>query len=323
MNTLSPDEREILGTLELNGDLSASEIAAAIGKRPHTVQYLLGKLREAGAFKLTTNIDLHRLDRRYCGVFLSLASAPKSRLALIKLAAAEQQIGWVAEFAGQYDLGLALAVRTPVEADALLAKLLGKSKVEIVAKAVTFRLKLVDCPRGYLRKAAGTSSPVELVDNVPLGAIDLLDHKILSALDRNPELSHRASAQTLGIPHTTLELRIKKLRTQGILLNKIATPNLKLLKRELYKLLIFSRTRTEQLSNQLRLWASKHPLIPHYVEALGAWDYELNVEAESALELASTIQELHSNFGQQLQQVVALTMTQCHKFTRYPYAHSE
>lgn len=320
MNTpqLTQRDSDILACLELSADTPLEKVARKLRMQIHTVQYAVRQMRERECFMPSLCVDIHALDRRYCGVFISVRGSARARAHFMQHLSSHPQVGWFAELAGSYEFGIAFAVRTPHEAEQLLVEAVRKSGVETLKKAITFRLRLTDTPRGYLASRATPGKAIDMVDGAAMTEIDARDYKILSTIDENPWSSHRALAQQLGIPHTTFELRLKKLRESGVVLGRTLQISRAATGRELHKLLIFARGRPIDLSAKLRQWAIDHPLVSHYVEALGAWDYEINVETLTARELATVIQNLHAHFGSAIDEITSLTVVQVHRFSRFP-----
>ena len=316
---LSERERELIACLELDADASIQTVAKRLRLRPHTVQYLLTKLQNNQVIKKSAFIDIHRLGLRYCGIFISVRGNLKQKRSLVSYLSTSNQVGWFAELGGAYSYGIALAVKGAKDANEFLLELIRNTHVKIYKKAISFRLQLIDTPRHYLTNRSVNREPLSVIDGVDLVRIDDLDEHILDIISSSPELSYRSMAKLLGIAHTTFDLRVRKLKQSGIIVGTTLDIDLRWLGREAFKILIFARGKDPSLSNELQKYAIDHPLVSHYVECFGQWDYEMNLEVSSLEQISEVSDELQDKFGDRLVDTVPLSVLKVHSVKRYPF----
>ena len=92
--------------------------------------------------------------------------------------------------------------------------------------------------------------------------------------------------------------------------------NLKYLGRQTHKILVFAKGTTPELSEHLYKLNAKHSIVSHYIECLGPWDYELNIEVESLNEVTEFCNELQREYGESISDIVALNVAVVHKLRR-------
>lgn len=316
---LNQNERSVIACLELNATISIQTVAKHLRIRPHTVQYLLNKLKNSHVIAKSPFIDIHKLGFRYCGIFFSAISDQKQRRALIAYMEASERVGWFSELGGEFAYGTAIVVQNPNDANKFLLDLIEATRITIYKKAVSFRLLLVDTPRQYLSAQSFSRAPLSMHDGVQEVELDSLDRKVLSILSSAPELSYRTMAKEIGIAHTTFDLRLRNLRKQGVLLGTTLDIDLKYLNRETFKVLIFARSKDPELSRALRQFAIDHPFVSHYIEAFGEWDYELNIEVEHSSQLRDFLDHIQSKFGEHIIDSQPLNILKTHRISRYPF----
>jgi DNA-binding Lrp family transcriptional regulator len=316
-NALSETQRQVLGAIERTNSTSPSVIAKQLKLKTHTVQHAIARLQSSNAFSQAPFIDIHRTGRRWCGIFLSTSGSEAEESAFRKFIINHVQVGWCAELNGSFSWGIAIAVASPIEVDRFLKEVSLCSRASVYKKSLSFRTALMDCPRRYLSPRAPSEPHYYIVDGVDRIEIDILDRQILARLTEHPHASVRQLGAILGMPHTTIDLRLKKLREKKLLLGNSIQVNLSLLGRQLHKVLVFCRWKDDQLSGNLRRFALTHPLVSHFVESVGAWDFEFNIEVESLGEVSRFEGLLRRAFPDVVKDTVSLGIAAVHTLRRW------
>ena len=87
-----------------------------------------------------------------------------------------------------------------------------------------------------------------------------------------------------------------------------------------YRLLLATRGMSSELSSRLYNFAKEHPRILHYIECMGAWDYEMGVEVERSSDVTDIIRSLYEEFGAELQSIKFLQIFKHLKYAAYPFS---
>jgi DNA-binding Lrp family transcriptional regulator len=235
----------------------------------------------------------------------------------VRFIAGHSRVGWLAELHGSFSIGVALAVTYPKQADAFLKELVSESGVRVYKKSFAFRLSLMDCPRHYLGRRTVSRATHCIEDGVEAVSIDSIDVDILRALTAYPDSSIRELGARVGIPHTTVDLRLRKLRASRVLLGHSTHVSLEKLGRQLHKLLVFTRAKSEKVSQEMKRFAVNHPLVSHYIENVGEWDFEFNVEVESLAQLQEFETQLRHRFDPLIDDVQSLGISKVHSLRRF------
>ena len=72
------------------------------------------------------------------------------------------------------------------------------------------------------------------------------------------------------------------------------------------------------LSEMLYAFAKHHPNVLRFMETMGAWDYEMEVEVPFAEDITGIVKELHTRFGSELQGIQLLQIFRHLKYSSYP-----
>jgi DNA-binding Lrp family transcriptional regulator len=314
---LTQRDLAILAEIELADDISPSAIARRLKLRVHTVQHSLAKLRAGNVFTRGAFIDIHRLGMRWCGIFMSLHGDSSQMERATHFIASHSSVGWFAELHGSFSVGVAMAVSNPKQADTFLKELIDACDVGLYKKSVAFRLCLLDCSRQYLSERSVKRSTHYIEDGATPASIDAVDVRILEALAGLPEASTRDLGSKLGMPHTTVDLRLRKLREKRILLGHSIHIAPERLGRQLYKVLMYTRAKSEKISLRARAFAIDHPLVSHFVESIGGWDFEFNIEVANLTQLREFESQLRREFEPAIDDIVSLGISKVHVLRRF------
>jgi DNA-binding Lrp family transcriptional regulator len=314
---LSQLQRDILALTQFTDSLSANALAKRLKQKTHRIQYALSKLRASGILTRSPFIDIHRAGLRWCGIFLSLEGTERQQKAAHTYFHRHRRVGWFAELSGSYSIGLALAVGSPIDVDTFLKNLSAETGCLVYKKTVAFRTLLMDCPRQYLSDLASRDSPHIISDGVEPISLDGVDKEILLALTKHADASIRDLARLMGLPHSSLDVRVRKLRSKKILLGYSTIPNLHQLRRQLHKVLIYVSPNDSSTALLMRKFAVNHSLVSHYVESIGEWEYEMNIEVESLRDIAVFEQALRCAAAGRVRDTCVLNVSNVFQLRRW------
>ena len=136
--------------------------------------------------------------------------------------------------------------------------------------------------------------------------LDDVDRAILSNLFQSEYGSHREMARQLGIPRSTIEYRLRKLRCDGVIVGAVHFISARKIKVHVFKLLIYMRGIGRKQRKALIEFACVHPNIVNALHCIGNWDLEFTVEVADSYEITALTQLLYKNFGDILSHVEVL-----------------
>jgi DNA-binding Lrp family transcriptional regulator len=73
----------------------------------------------------------------------------------------------------------------------------------------------------------------------------------------------------------------------------------------------------------MQRFALHHPYVSHFVETIGSWDFELNVEVESLSQLQEFESDLRREFPNAIHDVTALGVAKVHTLRRFTVHQSD
>jgi DNA-binding Lrp family transcriptional regulator len=313
---LTAVEGKILACTLINADLDATKIAALLKVRTHIVHYALNKFHDSGVCSYLPLIDLHRLGLELYAVYFSPVVSGDSDQSVKKLIGrfiSHPQVSFVSEYAGGYRYGVGIIAGSAHEAHVHLATIVGSSGSTLLRKSIAIRTNLYELPRRYLWSSPALE-PLHFYGNPgKRSELTALDHTILSHLTTAPFTTYREASRQLRIANSTLDARLRVLRREGVLRGAVHSLNAQLIGRHTYKLLIYARGLDLHFTRELRktLWSCIEAV--HFVECLGEWDFEVNIEVASDEQVTQLVDQLFSKFSQNITDIVPLGVVKTHK----------
>ena len=294
---LTLKEQKVLAALEFDAEKSVETIKKESGLSEHTIRYYQHEFLRNGIIKRQPIIDLCRAGYIYIGLFFNPASRSREVQTIIKRSILPRvEIVWLAEFVGEFRYGMAIAGRDMRSIDNTITDLVTKFPFLFRSKSVVHQLSSSFFARKYLPKTNKKSaSTIQIAPALEAPDLDLNDKRILAGLVADGAISRRQLAQTLGMPLTTIDYRVERLKKSGILRGFNYAINPKAVERQKYMLLVFGSGMNAKFTQAISNFAEKHPDVVSLYRCLGWWDFELDLETPdhtSALEIADELQSL-------------------------------
>ncbi len=305
---LTDQDRLVLANMELNAEMPLTEFAKLLGLSTSTTRYTIDKLLERNLARYYPWIDPYPLGYRLINIFFSVNQGPEAQTAkLLQMIVKHPQVTWLRELGGSYQYCISFVTQKIHDLMTFLEDLATSCPNTIRAKSIMDQLALVLFPPKFLTsKIVGrTSCPRGL--NVKLCRGDELDHRILGALISGSH-SRRDIARSLGVAPSTIDARIQKLREHGVFKGFVYLRRLDLIGTSEYKLNITVMNRTRKLRDALLAFSEKHPHVIFWVEMIGEWDYEIDIEVSDAAGASRVCDALREQFGREIAAIEIVPM---------------
>ena len=301
MIPLSPRERKILAFVQLQADAPIQRIAREVGVQAHTVRSTLQNLVERGAIMPFTVVNPFPLGYSWYLLLFSLPAERKAvRQEVVQAFANIPEVSWLASFSGDFDYQVGFHAKSQLHAHAILNELSNASPYLFRHKSFALRTSFHYFTKKYLTRDSKAIQCLTLDASQPAVPVTELDLRILGVLDKSPLMSVQALAAQLGVPASTVDFRIKRLKKTGILAAicyGISFPNSGVAG---YRLNIQLRDFNDKLHRELLEFARRHPNISSYSRCLGSWDAEFGIEADSYREVSDLEAEVARKFGKSI-----------------------
>lgn len=300
---ISQESGAILAAFHLDADRPVAEVAKATRTKPHVVHYVLRKAREEGIIRSEPLVNFFSLGFHEFQVFFSLA-AHHPRETVIQFLQHNPAVLWIGELGGSFSYGFTLLVKGPQDSAHFLREFTKKFGACFDRLSQSHILSF-----NLLRKSYLFPGQVRTKDDVVslsypsvIENIDELDWKIIASLHDPRAESQRELSQIIGVPRSTVDARLKGLRTRGILTGNVLRIRGNRLGRQVYNILILTRGMTPSLKRTIIDFAMKESTVVSYAESLGAWDLQLVLEAAESSEVV----EMRERLLEKLRQYCAM-----------------
>ncbi|MBX7143377.1 MAG: AsnC family transcriptional regulator [Oligoflexia bacterium] len=298
----------ILASAELRAREPISVLRHDTHFREHSIRYSLRRLSQRGVITQIPVINLQRIGITIVNVFFSVgAQKPNTQEALVRAFSDADQIVWIGEFGGEYQYGIALCSRRIGESLDFISELSKRFTNVFFEKAISYQYSVWLFPHKYLATKPVGPKHLRVGYTKDTVAIDEVDDRILRALASNGDISFRQLAQKIGMPASSVDMRLRRLQERKVIEGYVHAVNPAALGVQAFKLLVYAKGMNHELSAALMRYCEHHSRIVYFIECLGTWDYEIGVEVERAEDITGIIQGLYERFGSSINSVKLLS----------------
>lgn len=317
---LSEEQIRVLGTIELDAELSAVEVARRTRLKTHTVQRIVRGLIDEGVIAgQTALIDVAKLGLVEYGINFPYGPASEERRsACLEFMLESREVSWMAEVGGDIDLMFNLLARSPQRVVEFLSELSARFPHVLERKKTCQRTERMRFPRGiWIRRAAG--SPRYAMSRTLGGeALDPFDREILVALSQSAIESQRDLARGLGIPIATFLRRVARLRERGILLGFAYRINLEKIGISQFRVHVVLADLSDAAHKRMIAFCGRQPGVKVLIRCIGEWDYELEADARTSAEIKGLIDQMRREFKGDLISCRSIPIFRHLKFISFP-----
>lgn len=320
MIKLSDVEREILAEASVGADRSVASLARALKRKEHTIRDALNHLSEQQVIRRVWIVDLLQLGLHRFQVLLSAANNGKSaRKRLLETICGDPRVSFVADLGGEYDHEFVALCRNPHQLAALFEKISEEGCVAIGRKVVGIQDELHIFSRKHLSPKIGSGRHFVLGGKRTRITLDEKDHRILKALQDDPDITKKALAEICETSVVTIDTRIKTLSRNQILVGVALRVDSSRLGLQNVKLLLTASSFKRAQRSELLQFVKKHPHCTNFRPCLSTADYEIGVEISEPSQLRRLKEDLLEQFEDQLTHIEVIPRFQIHKYAMYPF----
>lgn len=310
----------LLAAVQLDAEQPVARLAKRCKLPTHVVHYHLRKLHEQGIIRRGAIVNHFRCGLQQWQIYLSLSPrAFKQRASLFAQLRRDSHVYWLAELGGDFHCGLSVTVASPDELPRFLSKLGEKFGARFTRKSFSQVLSYTVFPKKYLfaqySTLAGQSITVD-ASAAPM-TVDTTDRAILGVLADAEVSSSPLMAKKLGIPRSTFEYRLKKMKESRLVERQVYYINARLLGFLTFRIVISLRGYDEKAKEAIRGFAKRDPNIVFLVECVGSSDFELVAEVSASLDVNRVLERLYIECGEDFEDIKVLPVFEQSTSTAY------
>ena len=307
-------DKKILFELDRNARQSNAKIAKTVCLSKQVVGFRIKRLlKENVVSSFYTVIDISKLGFTIHKTFLRLQNLNSEKEhELITFLKNHKNVVWVASCDGKFDLVFGTWAKDMAFLDKTLKEINKEFGDYISERQIATIIHGEYFVRNYLvEKKKQSDSRESFFGSTPSAIeMDKTNWDVLKALGENARATAVYIGKKIKVSADTVSQRIKK--HYNLVPNEETFPFLH------YKILIGLRNTSEGRENALVEFCRKHPHIVYVVNALGSWEFEIDIEVESAEQLREILMEIKTNFNDILKDYSTLHIYKVHKYNFCP-----
>ena len=269
---LDTTDRELIAALDVDCQVSNTELADLLGVTRQTVANRLRQLGEEGVLTgFHTSINPHRMGRRIFKLYLKLRNIPQEKCVLLERLRSKPNVYWMGECSGSWDVICALYCENDFEFFQEKNSLLSEFTNIIVAESGGLLIDVLQFPKMWLTE--DLHPPVTFAGKVVPNSLDLLDLGILRELVADARTPAKKIAESLKSTTPTVLSRIEKLEQAQVIIQYRVGVDLEKLGLQLYKAVMRFEQFSEEKEKAFRDYACQIPQLQYFIRDM--WQYEL------------------------------------------------
>ncbi|NDC36575.1 MAG: Lrp/AsnC family transcriptional regulator [Proteobacteria bacterium] len=318
---LTDKDREILACAYFQADAPVSLIAKQSGYPEHVVRSAIHKMLEHEIIERCAVINPYALGLRdfYLEFSFSSAGSKQKKRALDSIEAADE-VAFLAELGGDFQYGAAVFVPEPIDVLHFLDRMSQQLGPVLVDKHISTVLSLTHFSPGHLTDGKKRGTSLSYDSDVIATPIDELDHQILRGLTSGKHPSNSSLAREMGVAATTLDYRIKMLKSKKVIVGVayFLRSALKVSRHPFAIQVLFAR-HSPSVRRSIIEFCQKHPAVHYHADSLGRSDCEIGASFEEPHLVNEFVALLGETFKEQISQVWHYPILRKMKLEFYPF----
>ncbi len=296
--TLDVKDRRILSALSLDARQSLSRIGRKVGLSQEVVNYRLRRLIQKGIIAcFRTEIDYSKLGYKTYRLYIRLEGADaKKEVDIFKYLTNRKGATWIAACEGKYNLIFRFIAKDEFELNSMLGELYSKFSKYIRERDLTIPISWQFYPAesgSYETSNRSFRKPEEL----ETARFDKRDIEILDVLGTDARASATDMAKKLGMTPNGVKHRVRRLEKDGVIAGYHMVADRTTLGMYHYKILFSFQRMSEEKVKRFIKYCESNPNLVFLVQAIGAWDIDVDLDYRNTVEMHNAVLNLSSSFN--------------------------
>lgn len=307
MDTLSARQRKIVSLTQLRANASMEVLQELTGYPPHTIRRELVNLKKNRIIIKLPFIDIFKFGYLEAQLMFSVTTdRNQNDTRFLKYLSESWRVPWLATLGGEYQYGATICCSSHHDLVLFLDGLCDKLDVRFHKRIISsityfkyFRKRYLD-PSEPLQDIEWLGFDIRHTHQSDSLQADETDRLIVSELYRNSDRSHEAIANSVGLPRSTLEYRLRRLEDEKILLGFIYAVPPTAIGAATFKLLVSVQSLDADLEKGINEFCTEEVFITSLIRCMGSWDFECGIECFTPTDAFKVAQRLRSLLGSKL-----------------------
>lgn len=292
---LDKKDLKILQELDKDARQPLSRIARKAGMSKEVVAYRLKQMQKRKVTEgFYTIIDVAKLGYMIHRIMIRFQNVGvEKEREIISYLKAKKSVGWIVSVQGNWDLAVLFWARNVLDFRKDYDELMERYGHYFQNRRLTIITKIRHYRNNYLFGTMDISERV--LGGLAKVSIDRTDRKILEALSRDCRKPTVEIAQSVGVAPNTVKNRIKRLEKTGVIQGYRVKINTSGLEYDHYK--VFLLLDNPGLRDRIIHYLAKEPRVVYVTEAIGKFDLEFEMMAQTAAEMNEFLRGLRMEFS--------------------------
>lgn len=293
---LDKTDRKLLFLLDLNSRQSFSELAKKLKLGSDLVEYRVKKFIEKGIIsRFSAIINPAKQGVSIYKTYLKHKMSSERYKQFLLTVENHPATYWLMDAHGRWDSLFSLAASSNYEFQTFQDQILKNFAQDIIETNVYSLVTIKRFPKRYLinGEAPSVSWNAEPCPNL----LDELDLRILSEVSVNCRKACTEIARDLGTTRSVVDYRLAQLEKNSVILGYRTQFNYRKIDLIVFKVLVELKDYRPQIRSKLYSFAESKKQITIYIEQIGAYQVELEIEVSTYQEFISIIEDFRSTLG--------------------------
>lgn len=303
-------DRKLLAALDRNSRETVTALSKRLRMPRNIVEYRLKKLRQEGIItKFVTEVALGKIGFSTYKIYCQISGLSKeNQERLYRELMGDEEIVWVAQCEGRWDLLLAVYARNVLDFARIKKSFLLRYGRHITDYAITIVEEAYIVERGYLTGARKEQTELYIGGTliVPLSDVQ---KKMLVIMTNDARIRIVDFAEKLGVNVRTVMHNIQLLEQTGVIQGYTTFLDVNKLGLLFFKSCIFLKEMNTKRYQELLAFCKQWPAVVHVIEAIGPWELELEIEVPGHGEMQELSTVLRNRFADIVKKVEMVIIT--------------
>jgi Lrp/AsnC family transcriptional regulator, leucine-responsive regulatory protein len=297
MVKLDKKDTRVLLELEKNARQPYSTIGRKVRLSKQAVNYRINRLKKLGVIShFVSIVDTRKLGYTFYLIFLQFNNvSTKKEKEIIKFLEGLQEISWLVNCVGKWNLIAGLLVRDPFEVQKSLERILDNYSNSIKEKSLFIVVDAHPCTKKYLYDERSTNQAFYFGNRKSI-RLKKIDYDILKELQKNSCMNNVEISRKIGSRHETVKKHIEDMIDSNLIQAFSIKLNPQKYGYEWHNILL----RVEAMStNRRKKFVEYFKNLPNVVfvtSAIGEWDFMLDLHVENQAKIATMLEKVKETF---------------------------
>ncbi len=312
-------DRKILLALDMDARMPDSSIAKIVGLSKQLTNYRIRRLeKQEIILSYYPVIDHTKLGLQLYRIALKLENLTKEKEQEI-VNYLKNRAGWIVSVLGNWDLWMAIYAKNEFEFVKFWNGFYEKYGGYIENRWISLMTKFLNFERSFIYQQKKNRDKKFIIgENPEVISLNNIDLEILKELTKNARQTSLELSKNINQTERIVRYRLQKLENQKIILGYRPFINTHLLGFKYYKLFIQFKDVTKQDLQKIKTYITQNPNVIYNTEALGGYDFEIEVQFLDSQELMQFISNLREAFPTNIKNINHLEYIKEYKITYFP-----